>query len=134
MPDDTAKPLPKAKDVLAGLSVEGSPSGVSKQEREFSRRSQKDSVSSQTAYAHLKGIQDHYWHKGKWSWFLMGTVGLMLVFQSVLLVFVGLEKLNFENYEWLLPALLVQNLGQVIGLAVFAVKYLFSDITGQNSN
>jgi len=55
----------------------------------------------------------------------------MLAFQSYLLVMVGRGVWDFSAYEWLLPALLVQNLAQVVGLSVWAVKYLFSDISGQ---
>ncbi|AUQ49919.1 hypothetical protein PhaeoP83_01645 [Phaeobacter inhibens] len=82
-------------------------------------------------YVHLAGAADHYEHKGRWSLFLMLTVGGMILFQSALLIAVGLGSLDFTEYEWLLPALLVQNLGQVIGLAAFAVKNLFSDISSK---
>ena len=80
-------------------------------------------------YAHLKGTQDHYWHKGNWSWFLMAAVGGMLIFQSILLWQVGKGYLDFKDYEWLLPALLVQNLGQVVGLAVFVSCFAPRDPT-----
>lgn len=122
-------PLPKPSDVLAGIEGTKKPSEISRPERRYLAQFTNTSVASQTAYAHLKGTQDHYRHKGTWSWFLMGCVGGMIVFQSVLLVLVGLGQLDFSQYEWLLPALLIQNLGQVIGLAVYAVKFLFSDIS-----
>lgn len=78
---------------------------------------------------HLQGASDHHFHKGKWSWFLMAAIGLMILFQSALLVSDGLAWLDFTAYEWLLPVLLVQNFGQVVVLAVYAVRYLFSDIS-----
>jgi hypothetical protein len=122
--------LPTAKDVLAGIEPSAKERGAltSPPEQEYVRRFQNESIKSQLEYAHLSGTQDHYLHKGKWSWFLMAAVGGMLVFQSVLLWQVGIGHLDFTKYKWLLPALLVQNLGQVIGLAVYAVRYLFSDI------
>jgi hypothetical protein len=52
----------------------------------------------------------------------------MVIFQSVLLGLVGAGIWDFSRYAWLLPALLVQNLAQVIGLAVFVVKALFRDV------
>lgn len=51
----------------------------------------------------------------------------MIGFQSYLLVRVGQGAWSFADYNWLLPALLAQNLAQVVGLAVFVVKALFSD-------
>jgi hypothetical protein len=41
---------------------------------------------------------------------------------------VGVDVWSFTKYEWLLPALLVQNLAQIVGLAVFVVKALFKDL------
>lgn len=132
--DDEKKPLPKSQEVLASISGGGSPppSERSRPEKQYKRKTEGDEPAQQMKYAHLKGVQDHYKHKGGWSVFLMLAVGGMIVFQSILLVCVGLGVLDFTEYEWLLPALLVQNLGQVIGLAVYAVKYLFSDISNQD--
>jgi hypothetical protein len=50
----------------------------------------------------------------------------MISFQSFLLYEVGVGAWSFEKYTWLLPALLVQNLAQIVGLAVFVVKALFT--------
>lgn len=80
---------------------------------------------------HLEGARDHYLHKGKWSKFLMRAIGGMILFQSGLLLLVGLGWLDFTPYDWLLPVLLVQNFGQIVGLALYAVRYLFSDISDQ---
>lgn len=131
---DKGETLPKSTDVIQGIliSEDGGPSRVSKPEKDYLRRFRSRSVESQVQYAHLQGIKDHYWHKGKWSWFLMSAVAGMLIFQSVLLWMVGSGSLDFSKYEWLLPALLVQNLGQVVGLAAYAVRYLFSDISGNS--
>ena len=129
------EPIPKSKEVLEGLVVSATTGSViSKPEKEYKRRFQRISVDAQVQYAHLKGIQDHYKHKGRWSNFLIGAIAAMLIFQSYLLVMVGLGKWDFTSYDWLLPALLVQNLAQVVGLSVWAVKYLFSDISNQNGN
>lgn len=109
-------------------------SGISSSEREYIRRFQSISVDGQVQYAHLKGIKDHYKHKGRWSNFLISAIAAMLIFQSFLLFKVGTGSWTFAEYEWLLPALLVQNLAQVVGLSVWAVKYLFSDISNQRPN
>lgn len=88
---------------------------------------QKKSLSSQLSYAHLKGLKDHYNHKGWWSFFLMFVMFGMISYQSILLGLVGGGVWNFSEYDWLLPLLLVQNLAQIVGLAVFVVKALFRD-------
>lgn len=132
------KSAPKAREILADIievlddvsnPSSSATSAESLDEQAYLQNFRDQSINSQMAYAHLKGIRDHYSHKGKWSWFLMFAVGGMIIFQYVLLIFVGLGRFDFSEYEWLLPALLVQNLGQVIGLAVYAVKHLFSDIS-----
>ena len=131
--DDAPEPkLPTAREVLEGVSTdESDPSSPSASERKYVKEFRRTSVEQEIAYAHLRGIQDHYKHKGRWSNFLMAAIAGMLVFQSYLLVRVGLGAWSFSEYEWLLPALLVQNLAQVVGLSVWAVKYLFSDISNQ---
>lgn len=125
--------LPRSQDVLRAISISGSSEEIQRDEdeRSFKEATHVRAIQAQLKYAHLRGVQDHYRQKGRWSFFLMAAVGGMLLFQSGLLIFVGVGWLDFQKYEWLLPALLVQNLGQVIGLAVFAVKYLFSDISEQ---
>ena len=80
-------------------------------------------------YIHMEGVQDHYKHKKWWSWFIMALMAILLIFQCTLLGLVGCGIWNFEKYAWLLPALLVQNLAQIVGLAVFVVKALFRDIS-----
>lgn len=99
-------------------------------ERTFNRRFSNASIEGQEKYEHLKGLRDHYKHKGRWSNFLMGVMAAMVIFQSVLLGLVGAGVWDFSAYDWLLPALLVQNLAQIIGLAVFVVKALFRDMKG----
>ncbi len=89
-------------------------------------------LESQTKYEHYKGVQQYYKHKGQWSRFLLWAIGCLIGYQMVLLVLVGFRVLNFKDYDWLLPALLVQNLAQIVGLASYAVKHLFSDITLKN--
>lgn len=132
MPDET--PPPRSGEVLQAISAEAaSGSSISKHERDYLRRFGTMSVNAQVQYAHLTGIRDHYKHKGRWSNFLIVTIAAMLAFQSFLLIQVGTGQWDFTSYEWLLPALLVQNLAQVVGLSVWAVKYLFSDISNQKT-
>ena len=102
------------------------------EQQKYVEQQENRSRKSEEQYAHLKGIQSHYLHKNYWSWLLMGCIPLMIVFQMVFLYLVGTGKLDFREYDWLLPTFLVQSFGQVIGLAVYAVRSLFRDITGQS--
>ena len=100
-------------------------------EEAYRRQFGQAAVQQEYAYAHLQGIQDHYKHKGWWSTFLMVIIAAMILFQLLLIWKVGIKAWDCTEYEWLVQLLLVQNLAQVVGLAIYAVKYLFSDISQQ---
>jgi hypothetical protein len=85
------------------------------------------SIEGRRAFEHLQGLKRHYSHKSKWSYFLMVAMSVMIWFQSYLLYKVGTGQWNFTQYDWLLPALLVQNLAQIAGLCLIVVKALFKD-------
>lgn len=89
------------------------------------------SIDAQRSYAHLLGLHAHYVHKRIWSFFLMGVMAFMILFQSYLLCKVGSNEWDFSKYSWLLPALLVQNLAQIIGLAIIVVRSLFTNIDSE---
>lgn len=115
--------LPSVADLKGNIVT--TPSASKASQEAFESTFKASSASGQAEYAHLSGLYDHYKHKRYWSFFLMLLMLAMVGFQSCLLVKVGLGVWDFKDYEWLLPALLVQNLGQVVGLAVFVVKSLF---------
>lgn len=117
--------LPTLDELRKSLTDTGDVSSVF--EREWEKVFQKRSVTSQEKYTRLKGLQDHFIHKGRWSNYLMFIMTGMIGFQSYLLIMVGQGRWDFTEYSWLLPALLAQNLAQVIGLAVFVVRALFTD-------
>lgn len=117
--------LPTVSALKAALSAVGAESA--RNERRWVRSFNEKSVGSQEQYERLKGLQDHYRHKGRWSYFLMFLMTAMIGFQSYLLAMVGAGYWDFKAYDWLLPALLAQNLAQVVGLAVFVVRSLFSE-------
>lgn len=88
--------------------------------------SQRDTIDAEFDYTHLIGLQDHYGLKKIWAIAVMGFMLLMIGFQCVLLSLVGAHIWSFTDYKWLLPALLVQNLAQITGLAFIVVKALFN--------
>lgn len=79
----------------------------------------------QRAFASLKAFTDHHNGKRHWSIFMMFAIGSLIGFQMIILGLVGAGCWDFKEYQWLLPALLVQNFLQVIGLAQVVVKSLF---------
>ncbi len=85
-------------------------------------------LKSWTEYEHFLGVRQHYQHKGRWSKFLLVAIAGMISYQMVLLILVGINWLDFSDYDWLLLGLLVQNMAQIVGLSIYAVKNLFSDI------
>jgi len=135
MSNDDMKPtLPKADDVKRSISV-ASDAEKSAQSA-FNEKFKDRTAHEQTEYhglklrqenAHLSGLIDHYKHKKRWSTFLGFLLFCMIVFQFYLLRQVGMGIWDFTQYKWLLPTLLVQNLGQIIGLAYVVVKSLFKD-------
>lgn len=130
MSDDLGKSpeseLPRPEEILKDLVVDDTKEFENQEHIEAWFR--ETSVKSEVDWTHLKGLQSHYWHKKLWSFFLMALMASMVAFQSFLLVKVGLGEWDFSKYQWLLPALMVQNLAQVVGLAVFVVKSLFKDL------
>jgi hypothetical protein len=104
-----------------------------KGDQEFERAFRPISEGGQAEWIHLRGLEDHYAQKGIWSYFLMFILGVMTVFQCVLLGMVGSGHWDFTQYDWLLPLLLVQNLAQIVGLSTFAVQALFKRLTERNA-
>lgn len=131
-----ASPGVTAEEMLKSMAERGAGENHTSYESDASeeayrRQFGQAAVQQEYAYAHLQGIQDHYKHKGWWSTFLMVIIAAMIIFQLLLIWKVGIKAWDFTQYEWLVQLLLVQNLAQVVGLAIYAVKYLFSDISQQ---
>ena len=136
MSEETA--IPRPQGVLQGIPAnesEGRKSEGTSSEEQVKSIIWNIVAESEPRYhsIHLQGARDHYYHKGNWSWFLMVVIGAMMLLQFALLFPVGLGWLDYKDYDWLLPVLLAQTFGQVTGLAVYAVRYLFSDISNQPS-
>lgn len=100
--------------------------GNASQEPVFSQNST-SFYESEASYIHLRGLERHYKLKTIWAYAVMAIMAGMLAFQCFLLWMVGANDWSFVAYKWLLPALLVQNLAQVSGLAYIVVKALFNN-------
>jgi hypothetical protein len=122
--NDTLPSAAEVKNDIVSSQVESA-----EKERGFLEIFREHSVSGEREYVHLRGLSDHYRHKGFWSYFIASLMFVMIAFQTILLCLVGSGIWSFEKYTWLFPALLVQNLGQIVGLALFVVKALFKEMT-----
>lgn len=110
---DIATPAQETRDLEAGYDASFSTAAID----------------AERAWEKLVGLRDHFRHKKYWSWFLMGLMGFMVVYQSWLIWMVGGGWWDFTDYAWLLPTLMIQYLLQVAGLALVAVRSLFRDVT-----
>lgn len=84
-------------------------------------------VDRELAYAKLAAFQNHHDSKKRWSNFMIRAMSALILFQMLLLGFVGFGWWDFTAYNWLLPILLVQNFAQIVGLAIVIVKALFGN-------
>ena len=99
-------------------------SQTAEKESSYDDKMHKQSINAE----HLKGLQAHFQHRNLWSNWLLRIIVFMVAFQSVLLILVGIEFLDFKEYDWLLPTVMTQYLLQIVGLATYAVKELFRKI------
>ena len=122
------------KPVILPRDLEDGLSSTPDDEQYYRFATVSQAVKSWTEYEHYLGVRQHYEHKGHWSKFLLGAIAGMILYQMILLILVGLDLLDFSDYNWLLPGLLVQNLAQIVTLSIYAVKSLFSDIIPNNGS
>src|SRR5688572_22875500 len=113
-PPPSKNQLPTPAEILAQIEL----GPLELVEEKYVNRFGRHAVEVEERYEHLTGLKDHYRHKRGWSVFLAAVMAVMIGFQIYLLSMVGSGAWTFAEYDWLLPALLVQNLAQVIGLAV----------------
>lgn len=73
----------------------------------------------------LKGLEDYFNMRQQWGSFLRICLAAVLLFNILLVIFVGLGILKFSD-EWFLRLVLTTNLADIIGLVYLVVKFLFS--------
>ena len=74
----------------------------------------------------LKGLQDYYGMRKTWGNFLKLCLSVILVFNILLVIFVGFGLIKY-NDEWFLRLVLTTNLADIIGLVYLVVHFLFSN-------
>ncbi|MCO7736450.1 hypothetical protein NJB95_07475 [Brucella intermedia] len=130
MLDDTASQGkspsdPTIDEILKEISRFGEPVSTDRPEPLEVVEQESSWVDHELAYAKLSAFQSHHQSKKQWSNFMIFIMGMLILFQMVLLMMVGWGWWDFTKYDWLLPMLLVQNFAQIVGLALVVVRSLF---------
>ncbi len=90
---------------------------------------------STLAQIKLQGLQDYYTMRKEWGKFLKICLAIILTFNIILVILVGIGWLKYQD-EWFLRVVLTTNLADIIGLVYLVVKFLFSnqDLILQDNN
>ena len=123
--DNDSTVILTADEILAELDKNDLVSNATEKQALYEQNFSLESIDREAQYIRLQALKDHFKLKNEWSSFIKNTLIYLLGFQSILLLLVGIGWLNFKEYEWLLPTLLVQTLAHVVALAVIVVKSLF---------
>jgi hypothetical protein len=79
----------------------------------------------------LEGRRQFFKLRGYWSGWLIGWITALLVFQTLLTMAIGSKLLDFREYSWFLPMVVVQNFLQIVGMGVVIVRFLYPGATTQ---
>jgi hypothetical protein len=94
---------------------------------ELSAKDEKSWQEAEAAKVHIDGLKKFYAQRERWSWFLMGAIGLLIVFQIVFTFFIGFGLLSFIEYKVVLGIIIGENFAQIVGLGTIVVTFLFRD-------
>lgn len=86
---------------------------------------QNQNMSSDEEKIHLDGVKTFYNQRKYWAYFIMGAIGLIILFDIILTVLVGLDILNFQKYKWFLEIVIGKTTLEIFGLAFLVVRFLF---------
>lgn len=84
---------------------------------------------SEKMQTHLKGLKDFYKHRNIWSWFLLATIGALIIFQISITFGIGFHWLDFVNYKTIIGLIVSENFAQIVGMGIVVVKFLFNENT-----
>ncbi|TKV75600.1 hypothetical protein D0C28_07510 [Rhizobium sp. AU243] len=73
------------------------------------------------------GRQQFFALRHRWSTAMVWWISILIGFNIAITVAVGANRLNFDNLQWFITAVLVQTFLQIVGLGYVAVNYLFRD-------
>jgi len=78
-------------------------------------------------WIHNKGLKEYYGHRKWWSWFILGWISVLIIFNIALTVFIGFGWLDFRDMQWFITSVTAETFLQIVGLGAVAVHYLFSN-------
>lgn len=73
-----------------------------------------------------EGRTNFFSHRKWWSRFILGWISLLIIFNIILTIFVGLGWFDFKNYQWFVTTVTTETFLQIVGLGFVAARYLFS--------
>lgn len=116
---------PSPADILAEIFRQGTQVPTDKPEPVSQVEEDPYNTDRELAFEKLKAFKNHHDSKKQWSDFMIEVMAILIGFQMLLLIMVGVGWWDFTKYDWLLPMLLVQNFAQIVGLALVVVRSLF---------
>lgn len=87
-----------------------------------------DKSSSLMRETDLKGKEAFYFHRNKWSWFIIGWISGLIIFNGSLTIMIGIGWLDFKHYKWFIITVTAETFLQIVGLGYVAAHFLFSNI------
>lgn len=85
---------------------------------------------AELARTNVRGRKEFFDLRKRWSKAILIWISVLIGFNALITLAVGIGCLNFQNYEWFITAVTVETFLQVVGLGYVAVRYLFSDGAG----
>lgn len=73
----------------------------------------------------LDGRKAFFKLRHQWSCAVMAWISCFLLFHIGLTVAVGVGRLDFQQYQWLIPLITVENFLQIVGMGYVVVRFLY---------
>lgn len=76
----------------------------------------------------LDSKRSFYFHRNKWSWFIIVWISVLILFNGSLTIMIGEGWLDFKHYKWFITTVTAETFLQIVGLGYVAAHFLFSNI------
>jgi hypothetical protein len=84
-----------------------------------------DACAADRERVELDGRKAFFELRQQWSRAVMAWISCFLLFHIALTVAVGLGRLDFLQYQWLIPLITVENFLQIVGMGYVVVRFLY---------
>jgi len=71
------------------------------------------------------GREDYFKLRKEWSTFLKRLLGVLVAFQIILTILIGMGWLDFLNYKWFIGMVVVETFLQIAGMCFVVIWFLF---------